>query len=334
MGNNVMVDELAVKPGGGIKGRGSLATSLLANGMNTQGLRTLATLRKDEWKFYDDAVLLAAVQRRIGVADLMQYGLTLNLTNGMGTTVLEYEDMSDITDAEVTMDGRARVSKDRPEFDLNYLPLPLTHKDWDINARVLAASRTRGDALDTTMASLASRKVAEKIEEYLFIGSGGFTYGGGTIYGYMNHPDRNEVDFSADGWELSTGGEGILTDVRAMKAASISAKYYGPWMLYVPTNYETTLDDDFKSSSDKTTRQRLLEIGGILDVKVADKLTASNVVLVQMTPDVVRLVNGMDVTNVEWDEQGGMVLNFKVMAIQVPQIRADQDGNSGIVHLS
>ncbi len=51
-----------------------------------------------------------------------------------------------------------------------------------------------------------------------------------------------------------------------------------------------------------------------------------------MTTDVVREVIGMDVTTVQWETKGGMQLNFKVMAILVPQIRADQNSNTGIVH--
>jgi len=54
--------------------------------------------------------------------------------------------------------------------------------------------------------------------------------------------------------------------------------------------------------------------------------------MVQMTSDVARAINGMPITTVQWESAGGMRLNFKVMAIQVPQIRSDYDGNSGICH--
>jgi hypothetical protein len=37
-------------------------------------------------------------------------------------------------------------------------------------------------------------------------------------------------------------------------------------------------------------------------------------------------------TTVQWEEQGGLLLNFKIMAIMVPQLRADHNGNTGIVH--
>jgi hypothetical protein len=55
-------------------------------------------------------------------------------------------------------------------------------------------------------------------------------------------------------------------------------------------------------------------------------------IMVQMTPDVARAVNGMDITTVQWESVGGMRLNFKVMAIQVPQLRADHYGSCGVLH--
>ena len=59
---------------------------------------------------------------------------------------------------------------------------------------------------------------------------------------------------------------------------------------------------------------------------------AFTMLFVQMTPDVARAVNGMDITTVQWEDHGGFRQNFKVMAMLVPQIRADFNGNTGIVH--
>lgn len=312
----------------------NVSQALIANEMNPGALRTNDTLRKDEWKQFDQAVIKVAQDRLVGVADLMSRGLVFNISNGLGTTVLEYEDVSDIEDAQVSMDAVTRGDNDRVEFDINYLPLPITHKDFQINIRVLEASRRLGNPLDTTMAELSARKVAEKNEEYLFQGASSFAFGGGIIRGYVDALNRNTLTLSTAWDDSAADGEMILDDVRAMKQASIDALHYGPWILYIPTAYETVLDDDFKAASDKTIRQRILEISGIQDVKVADKLAADNVLLVQMTSDVVRMVQGLPLTTVEWQTQGNMVFHFKVMNILVPQVRFDQEEHSGIVHLS
>lgn len=334
---------------------GPVANQLVASGMNINALRpyieddgkcyvsvneeqsrlvTHATLRKDEWKQYDQAIIKAATTRLTGVSDLYSRGLTYNIANGLGKTVLEYEDQSDIEDAEINMDGRTMGRMDRVEFQIKYLPLPIVHKEFQINARVLAASRTTGQALDTTNAELSSRKIAEKLESILFTGSSSFTYGGGTIYGYTDFPYRTTGSLAAAWNGSSATGATIVEDVRNMKADSISDRHYGPWVLYVPTNFESVLDRDYSSGYPKTIRQRILEIEGIEAVRVADALTASNVVLVQMSPETVRMVVGMPVSMIQWSVDGGMLFKFKIMTIQVPQIRGDQNNRSGVVHYS
>lgn len=320
------------KVDGRIHASGKLAQKLLTNGMNINALRTNDTLRKEEWKTFDDAVIKAAQERLLGVADLHARGLTYDIPNGLGTTVLEYEDMSDMEDAEITMDAVSPAERDRVEFDINYLPLPICHKDFWLSARVLASSRTRGNPLDTTMAELAGRKVAEKLETILFQGASSYAFGGGTLRGYQDFPHRTTGSLTTHWDDSGATGETMLGDLLSMKQDSIDDRHYGPWMVYIPTNFEVNLDEDFKSASDKSSRQRLLEVAGIIDIKVADFLSADNVVLVQMTSNVVRMVTGLKITTVEWDTEGGMRHHFKVMAIDIPQLRADQDDRSGIVH--
>jgi hypothetical protein len=181
------------------------------------------------------------------------------------------------------------------------------------------------------MAEQASRKVSEMLENMLFTDTT-YGFGGGTIYSYLNHPHRNLATLGT-AWTSDTAAN-ILTDVFTMKQASITAKHFGPWMLYIPTAYEVLLDKDYDTDGLKTIRQRILAIDGIKGIKVVDTLPAGNVLLVQMTSDVVRLVRGMGIQSVQWDTEGKFVSKFKVLTIAVPQVRADQDGNSGIVHLS
>jgi hypothetical protein len=105
-------------------------------------------------------------------------------------------------------------------------------------------------------------------------------------------------------------------------------------MLYIPVGYEVMLDKDYDSTYPGTIRERVLKIDGIKGIKVVDTLPANNVLLVQMTSDVVRLVRGMGIQNIEWQTEGKFINKYKVMTIQVPQVRSDADGHSGIVHFS
>ncbi|OQY11132.1 MAG: hypothetical protein B6I31_05535 [Desulfobacteraceae bacterium 4572_19] len=298
-------------------------------------IQTNATLRRDEWKYLDQAVLKVAESRLNGIADLIASGLTFDLGNGMQSTVLEYHDVSDALSATMSMDGINRGQNDRPVYTTNYLPLPIIHADYEINSRVLAASRNMGNPLDTTAAERAARKVNEKLENMLFTNET-YKYGGGTIYSYLNHPNRNLATLSTPWTNSSKTGAQIVNEVISLKQKAINKHFYGPYMLYIPTAYETVMDEDYNptSASPMTIRQRIEAISGIKGVKVVDTLPSDNVLLVQMTSDVVRLVRGMGISNVEWKSEGNMVTNYKVMTIQVPQIRSDQSGNMGLVHLA
>lgn len=303
-----------------------------ASSYQTQPLNTNAgTLRQYEWKQLDEAIVPIAESRMQGVNDLVKRGLVYNLGNAMGTTVLESHTISDALEADLTMDGISRSKGDRQVFGTTYLPIPIIHVDYEINARVLASSRSLGNPLDTTQAERAARRVAEKLEAMLFTNTT-YSFGGGTIRSYVNATGRN-TGVASDWTASAKTGAMIVADVLAMKQEQISSGFYGPYVLYIPTNYETTIDEDYSTSYPGVTiRDRILKIGGINDVVVVDTLTSSNVLLVQMTSDVVRLVRGMAIQNIQWQQEGNFIHKFKVLTIQVPQIRADYNGKCGIVH--
>lgn len=304
------------------------------NGVAVPYFQANATLRKDEWLELDTAIIEEAEERLIGVQDLLSAGLTMNLSDGLGTTSLEWENVDDFSPAEISMDAVTQSNADRPNYELESIPLPIIHKDFNFNLRQLRSSRKRGETLDVTSARLASRQVSETVEDLLFAGTPTYAYAGGTIFGYLTHPDRNTVTLTENWDAAGKTGEEILADVLAMKQASINANFTGPFWLYIPQAYDTTLDDDFKSEVSQTIRQRLMQVEGIDKITVADKLTANTVVLVQHTTDVVRIVNGLPLTTVQWEGNGGMRQNFKVMTIMIPNIRATQGNRSGVTVLS
>jgi hypothetical protein len=134
-----------------------------------------------------------------------------------------------------------------------------------------------------------------------------------------------------------TGSNGttILSDWLALRDALYDANFFGPFMVYTSKDWDQYLDNLFSTTEPiaGTLRKRLLEIDGISGIRRLDYLTDTfTVIMVQMTPEVARAVVGMDITTVQWESKGGMQINFKVMAIMVPQLRADYNGNCGIAH--
>lgn len=314
---------------------------LIANGIHSPVFNA-TSLRKEEWVLMDQVVIRAARQRLRAWADLAQAN-TYGGFNGMSKTILEHETMSDPGEALVDMDGLSEGRNDAPKFQLQGLPLPITHSDFFFSARRLAASRNSGTPLDTTMAEAAGRRVAEMIEKTLIGVETGVTYGSSaagtagipygrtpTVYGYTNFPSR--LTYTSVTTPTGSNPEATVNNVLAMRDLLYAANFYGPFMLYHTNDWDKWLDNDYfrtgGTSVTRTLRERLQSIEGIQGVRRLDFWTGMNaglsaalpyqLLLVQMTSDVARAVNGMDITTVQWESQGGMRLNFKVMAIQVP----------------
>ncbi len=332
----IISDAIAQQQGGGMVGFGGVAGRLLESGFNLNSLRTLDVLRKDEWKSFDEVLVEIARARLVGVADLFSAGLTFNLPDPLGTTILEWEDVSDMDPAEISMSGVTEGQNDRVVYQLRQLPIPIVHKDFNINIRALHASRKRGQPLDTTQMATASRRVADLNESILFNGAT-IVHGGATIQGYTTATNRNTGSLTGD-WALAgTTGEEIVNDVIAMIGTLVADNHFGPYTLYVPTSYDSKLNNDYKANSDKTIRTRISEMAQIANIRLSTNLAdagSGEVILVEMARDVIDIVDGMQPTTLQWESTGGMITNFKVMSILVPRVKNDQLLQSGIAHYS
>ena len=350
-----------IHPGGnGFTASGDVATRLMSGGMSINSLRTLDILKKEEWKAFDGAVTEVARKRLGAINDLQSAGLVYNLPNPLGHTVLEWQRMGDMEKANISMSGVQEDENEGLDFDMLSMPIPIIHKGFNLNIRHLSASRNRGTNLDTTQAELSSRVVSEEIERILFEGHD-VNYGGaGKIFGLKNAPSTpvsvrarktgtltgilgtktgTAVSWSEQTVGLTEGsteaaalkGEAILNDVMNMIDTLAEDYMYGPYVMYVPTDYYLTLLKDYKDDSDKTTMSRILELPQITAIRQSHFLD-EEVLMVQMTSDVLDLVNGFAPTLLQWYSHGGMVFHYRVMAIMWPRMKRTQKNQSGIAH--
>jgi hypothetical protein len=294
------------------------------------------TLRPLEWRQLDEALTEVSRERLTGFDYIVSKGLTWSLPNAMGTTVLEWHSISDSQEAILSMDGVTRGQGDRVNYKQNFLPIPIMHVDYEINTRVLSVSRNMGNGLDVEEAKNAARRIREMKEDMLFGNKDPYTFGGGNIYSFLNFPERTPVTLAKSWTDPTITPAEILADVVKMKNAAIADLHYGPWTMFIPTAYESILDQDYDvaGASMQTIRERLLKTSGLNDIVTVDRLGADNVLWVEMSTATVQIINGLPLQNIEWQTEGKFVNKYKVIEIAVPRFRSDYYGKSGIVHMA
>lgn len=306
--------------------------AFIASGLRVQhlrpvaGLHTNALLRHEEWLEIDAALLDIVRTQLIVVQDLINYGL-VHALGGLGSTETSYERLYDMDDANVDMDATTPGSEDRVAFDRVTVPVPITHKDFRISIRQLEASRTRGDALDTTQVRVSTRKVRDSLENLVMNGNL-LQFAQNPIYGYTTHPNRVTGAATGDFGTINNIHPTFVNMVNALEALG----FIGPFLFYVARTQYGQMRARFTDGSGETALEACLAIPGIDDIKPADVMTAGGVVGVNMMRETVDLAVGQDITPIQWDTMGGLIAHYKVMTAMVPRIKADSGGNCGVVH--
>ena len=299
-----------------------------------RGLVVNSTLKKDEWEELDRRVVMASVPPLVIVNYLVNRGLTRSL-GGLGTMVAQYNQVSKMTAATANMRGHSGVEKDLIDTDLVGVPVPIIFKEYEIDQRLLLASRRMGDGLDTTNGAAAARVVAEKIEDLVINGDSNINLNGSTIYGLTNHPNTNLGTAASYG-----GGDwGTITNVTPTLSGMIAAAqvdgYYGPYAVWAaPTQFNQAALNFFTDGSGDTARDRVLRMASVESFEQSPQLADGEILLVTLSPEVVEIatVPGyFPVTNIEWTSGDTMLNGYKVLAAMTPMVKSDYSGKSGVV---
>ena len=317
-----------------LNSQGTIAERLAMAGGNISELRPLGLVPENVWREYDTAVQLVAQERFSLIADLHANNLVYDISsNPLARSEIRTTLVSDMSPAQLSMDADVNDVQDLPNFSYFSIPVPIAHKGFKVSIRDIKESESTRAPIDTTAAQVATRKVVELLEQTAINGS--YNVGAsraGSLYGLTTFPQRNVYALTA-AWPSASPAQ-ILTDVRAMIQLAMNDFMYGPYMLYVPTTYWDVLNSDYDTTTatGRTVKRRIVEMDEIIDVKTNYYLTGNNVVLVQFTSDVIDVVNGIQPTMVQWNENGGMSSLHKIISIMPVRLKHDANGNCGIVH--
>lgn len=288
------------------------------------------SLTRDEWIQWDNAILETNKEPLILMDNLR--AVSTYRVNGMSKTFLEYQRVTGINAAKFSMDGATRDYNEGQEFDRVKTPILIIHKDFDFNLRELETSRADGTGIDTMLVSECAYQVKLGMED-LVAGTRSFSYGGESVYGYMNFPDRNTKTLTTP---TGSNFDTTITQVADMCKKLEDDGYPGPYRLYHSTNWNPWFALDYKAASDKTCFQRLSEIP-----QIGNRITPSwrlvngshyIMILVQESPRVARAVVSMDIKVIQDQSHMGFVKQFKVIGMAQPQLFSTIEGDCGVCH--
>lgn len=292
-------------------------------------------LREREAEELEDTLTRVARRDRVGVEDLRSRGLIRPLRS-IGVTSYQFERMSAVGDAHQSMSIRDLGNRDLVDFNLDQVPVPVNSSQFELDRRQVAAGQTRGEGLDTTNAAEHTRSVI-RLEEDTLVNGGDVTIGGNGLPGYTNFTPRHQVTL-AGAWDGLSNLQDAVDDVLEMRRVLRDDGFTGPYILYIPSNWDGVIDDDYKANSERTLRERILAIDGVEEAKVLPSLADDNALLVQMTQSVVVMPVGQEITTVTWDLMGGLASRWVVMSVASFALKTAEDesgsSTSGIAHLA
>lgn len=300
--------------------------------------RTLAPLSDKAQVVIDRAVVEVGLSRLTFAADIMAAGLVYNLTDPLSVTQLEWSSTNKIGAAQRTMSPSARGENKIPIMLPSRLPVYLTTDGFELDIRTLKMSQRLGTPLDTTIVGQCVRSVNEAIEDAAINGATtldgqDLKVAGYTAPGLVNAPNAEAQVLTAAAWSTVPVGSTVFNEVMLMIGKLQQNKKFGPYRLYIPTAVGNALAADYNATNNAqglTIRGRLLQIEGLQAIRVADLLPATKVALVQMTSDVIDMVVGQAPTVIPWTSLDGFTIHNLVMAIMIPRVRSDYNGDSGV----
>lgn len=297
---------------------------------NNSELIKNGTLRHEDWIKWDQRMIDIARQRLTAIQDLIDFGLAREDFD-LGDILSNYEKLSDMTKANIDMDGGTPGQRDRLTFTPAGVPIPIFHKEFQLNQRqILSSMRRPGGNLPTTHMTTATRIVMDGVEDMAFNGVPSIVIDGAQVFGYTNHPNRNTLTIT-NAW--GGGSETPVADVLAMLQAAYDDNFFGPFVLYVSKDNWGFIQDDYNAvKGEKTFKERFEAFSDISAVRPGDSLSDGELVLVQMTEDVVDLAVAQNVVNFEEPQVKRMQHDFTVMAAMAIRVKSDKDGRSGVVH--
>lgn len=286
------------------------------------------TLRHEDFLVIEQRIVEVRRRALNGITDLMGAGLTFPV--GIGEQMVGFENINEFQAAQQAMNPNTEQNNDTV-FTESFVPNPITHQGFQVPWRQEGFNYKRSLGMTESV-----RQVSERLEDTLFNGNASIAvnYNGATfpIYGYTTHPNRGTGTISD--WTVEANVELIipeLIDELGAMWADQGGVNNDRVMVYVSNDIWNVFQKDYKAGVRGSIRDRALEIAQVMDIKPAEKLASTTVVLVEMEPRTVELAVASDIISVPHTKTNPMAPQvMTTYAAMVQQIKVDSNGNTGV----
>lgn len=249
-------------------------------------------------------------------------------------TLIGYQNMNQF-DAQTSMDGSNRKTN-QSNYQYNWVPQPIYHCDFEIPWRQngFGYKTTDGTSEGTTEVMLERDKVMINGDSNINISVNGQA---APLYGLSNSPFTNAVPGGISDWNVPANLVNAHKEIIALLAEGysdqVSMNIPNTVIMFVANDFYPLLENDYSDDKgDRTVRERIEAITAIKEIQPCQWLPDGSVLLVEAMSRTIRIAQSTDITVVPKIRTHEMEpMKMTIMAASTPQVRADRNGNTGII---
>lgn len=299
---------------------------------------------------FERSILAPVTAKAVLYNDLITRGCVARFP--MGTYLARYA-KSNLPESPVTamdqvyQDGRSNAPQSQGDFIQDVVPMPVQFYDYMISKRQIAASQNTssiygGYDLQTQEMRTKAIGLIDARERLLWNGNKQIIVNSQPLYGVLTHPVvvDNAVNITFSRSQPALLINALLT--QALQAIANQDYDMSDIVIYYSQNMLEFFNQDYVTQSAiapaLTVRQRLLNIGGIVDVKATSYLNPEDkslwdsegkIVIIKMDPNVIDVAVESDIAMAQYADSPAFV-RMNMFSICAARVKVDYNGKYGI----
>lgn len=277
--------------------------------------------------------------------DFMMRGTSI--PNPWGMLEHRYTVTSEIEELQRDIHGGAAIADQSQRRERRATPIPVVYGGFSIPRREYEASMGNiGGGIDVTRTRSLMKQFKYHFEDVVAGVGSVFTDEGNDLTGFLNYTGRlpgSTVDGSAKNtqtrgtdWADADADADFATVRRDIDAATTTLRREnvdGPFVVYVPLECKSMLNEDWKADSSLNVRQRLLQDIGVQDVRIVDRMPNDKYIVTSLDNQNAEYLDGMAPTPIVYMSMDGMTVFVRIMAIYSFVIYQSYEGKTGYVEI-